>query len=63
MYESSRCIKSCLNRSEGDNQLAYDKSKRDVRKTPNLSGPLMLPNRASANSLSAPIRSSGGNRT
>ncbi|ONK73658.1 uncharacterized protein A4U43_C04F33920 [Asparagus officinalis] len=46
--------------SEGDNQLAYDKSKRDVRKTPNLSGPLMLPNRASANSLSAPIRSSGG---
>lgn len=31
-----------------------------MRKSPNLSGPLMLPNRASANSLSAPIRSSGG---
>ncbi|KAJ6846406.1 serine/threonine-protein kinase fray2 [Iris pallida] len=41
-------------RSEGDN----DKYKRDSRKGSNLSGPLMLPNRASANSLSAP--SSGG---
>ncbi|GAV68718.1 Pkinase domain-containing protein [Cephalotus follicularis] len=30
------------------------------RKAPSFSGPLMLPNRASANSLSAPIKSSGG---
>lgn len=36
-----------------------EKGKREVRKAPSFSGPLMLPNRASANSLSAPIRSSG----
>ncbi|XP_039121752.1 serine/threonine-protein kinase BLUS1-like isoform X2 [Dioscorea cayenensis subsp. rotundata] len=47
-------------RFESDSALASDKQKRDVRKGPNLSGPLMLPTRASANSLSAPIRSSGG---
>ncbi|XP_057871554.2 serine/threonine-protein kinase BLUS1 isoform X2 [Cryptomeria japonica] len=34
--------------------------KQDLRKDPILSGPLGLPNRASANSLSAPLRSSGG---
>lgn len=50
-------------RFEGDNQPQAEKYKRDARKAPNFSGPLMLPNRASANSLSAPIRSSGGNRT
>ncbi|TYJ06820.1 hypothetical protein E1A91_A12G261200v1 [Gossypium mustelinum] len=33
-----------------------------VRKVPSFSGPLMLPTRASANSLSAPIKSSGGFR-
>ncbi|KAH1075240.1 hypothetical protein J1N35_027568 [Gossypium stocksii] len=33
-----------------------------VRKAPSFSGPLMLPTRASANSLSAPIKSSGGFR-
>ena len=33
-----------------------------MRKTASLSGPLSLPTRASANSLSAPIRSSGGMR-
>ncbi|GKV04007.1 hypothetical protein SLEP1_g16225 [Rubroshorea leprosula] len=33
-----------------------------VRRAPSFSGPLMLPNRASANSLSAPIKSSGGFR-
>ncbi|XP_044477240.1 serine/threonine-protein kinase BLUS1-like isoform X2 [Mangifera indica] len=32
------------------------------RRAPSFSGPLTLPNRASANSLSAPIRSSGGYR-
>jgi hypothetical protein len=34
---------------------------REVRRAPSLSGPLMLPNRASANSLSAPIKPTGGN--
>ncbi|CAN6485044.1 unnamed protein product [Victoria cruziana] len=34
-------------------------AKRDARKECNLSGPLMLPKRASMNSLSAPIRTSG----
>ncbi|CAI0441808.1 unnamed protein product [Linum tenue] len=33
-----------------------------TRKAPSFSGPLMLPNRASANSLSAPSKSSGGFR-
>ncbi|GLU17577.1 hypothetical protein SLE2022_339380 [Rubroshorea leprosula] len=33
-----------------------------VRRAPSFSGPLMRPNRASANSLSAPIKSSGGFR-
>ncbi|CAA7054558.1 unnamed protein product [Microthlaspi erraticum] len=33
-----------------------------VRKAPSFSGPLNLPNRASANSFSAPIKSSGGFR-
>ncbi|OVA14758.1 Protein kinase domain [Macleaya cordata] len=45
-----------------ENQSATEKGKRDVRRAPSFSGPLMLPNRASANSLSAPIRSSGGFR-
>ncbi|KAK1306759.1 Mitogen-activated protein kinase kinase kinase NPK1 [Acorus calamus] len=49
-------------RCEDDNLSATEKCKRDARKAPNFSGPLMLPNRASANSLSAPIRSSGGYR-
>lgn len=49
-------------RREGDNQPASEKFKREVRKAPSFSGPLMLSNRASLNSLSAPIRSSGGNR-
>ncbi|KAM6557775.1 hypothetical protein CsatB_004794 [Cannabis sativa] len=39
-----------------------DKFHSEVRRTPSFSGPLMLPNRASANSLSAPIKSSGGFR-
>lgn len=45
-------------RSENENQPAAEK----VRRAPSFSGPLMLPNRASANSLSAPIKSSGGFR-
>ncbi|KAF5192909.1 Serine/threonine-protein kinase fray2 [Thalictrum thalictroides] len=49
-------------RCENEIQPGAEKMKRDVRKAPSFSGPLMLPNRASANSLSAPIRSSGGFR-
>ncbi|KMZ75300.1 Kinase, partial [Zostera marina] len=42
-----------------------DRYKREIRKAPSFSGPLMLPTRASANSLSAPtapLRSAGGFR-
>ncbi|OAY74241.1 Serine/threonine-protein kinase fray2 [Ananas comosus] len=49
-----------VERSEVETQPVGEKYKRDVRRTTNFSGPLVLPNRASANSLSAPIRSSGG---
>ncbi|XP_062026711.1 serine/threonine-protein kinase BLUS1-like isoform X2 [Rosa rugosa] len=49
-------------RNENENQQAIEKAKCEVRRTPSFSGPLMLPNRASANSLSAPIKSSGGYR-
>ena len=41
-------------------QTIPDKQRSEARKTASLSGPLSLPTRASANSLSAPIRSSGG---
>ncbi|KAF8780372.1 hypothetical protein HU200_001484 [Digitaria exilis] len=41
-------------------QSVSDKQKNGTRRTNNLSGPLSLPTRASANSLSAPIRSSAG---
>ncbi|XP_068308071.1 serine/threonine-protein kinase BLUS1-like isoform X2 [Pyrus communis] len=51
-----------IERSENENQPIIDKGKCEVRRTPSFSGPLMLPNRASANSLSAPIKSSGGFR-
>ncbi|XP_059276419.1 serine/threonine-protein kinase BLUS1-like isoform X1 [Lycium ferocissimum] len=46
-------------RSEIENQQPGDKA-NPVRRAPSFSGPLMLPNRASGNSLSAPIKSSGG---
>ncbi|CAI0408865.1 unnamed protein product [Linum tenue] len=46
-------------RFESETQPANEKV---TRKAPSFSGPLMLPNRASANSLSAPIKSSGGFR-
>ncbi|XP_078445821.1 uncharacterized protein LOC144714889 [Wolffia australiana] len=49
-------------RFDGENISAIDKHKQEARKGQNFSGPLMLPNRASANSLSAPTRSSGGYR-
>lgn len=47
-------------RFENENQAPTEKANREVRRAPSFSGPLMLPNRASANSLSAPIKSSGG---
>lgn len=58
----------CLQNAEKDLENGRDKKgrspeelyKEDVRKELFLSGPLLLPNRASANSLSAPIKSSGG---
>ncbi|XP_027346697.1 serine/threonine-protein kinase 3/4-like isoform X2 [Abrus precatorius] len=51
-----------LERLENGNQLPVEKNNREARRTPSFSGPLMLPTRASANSLSAPIKSSGGFR-
>ncbi|KAK6162227.1 hypothetical protein DH2020_002068 [Rehmannia glutinosa] len=44
---------------EIENQQLGEKAQQ-VRRAPSYSGPLNLPNRASANSLSAPIKSSGG---
>lgn len=49
-------------RGETENQQPADKVLRGVRRAPSFSGPLNLPNRASANSLSAPIKPSGGYR-
>ncbi|KAI4315572.1 hypothetical protein L6164_028367 [Bauhinia variegata] len=49
-------------RFENENQLSGDKNNGEARRPPSFSGPLMLSNRASANSLSAPIKSSGGFR-
>ncbi|PHU08353.1 Serine/threonine-protein kinase fray2 [Capsicum chinense] len=49
---------SNFERSKVENQQA--EKTHQVRKAPSFSGPLMLPNRASANSKSAPINSSGG---
>ncbi|XP_031406061.1 serine/threonine-protein kinase BLUS1 isoform X1 [Punica granatum] len=49
-------------RGEIENMPTNEKLKCDARRAPSFSGPLMLPNRASANSLSAPIKSSGGFR-
>ncbi|KAG4909570.1 hypothetical protein JHK87_055686 [Glycine soja] len=51
-----------LERLENGNQLLGEKNNREARQPPSFSGPLMLPTRASANSLSAPIKSSGGFR-
>ncbi|CAA2956523.1 serine threonine- kinase fray2 [Olea europaea subsp. europaea] len=48
-----------LERCEIENHQVVERAQQ-VRKAPSFSGPLMLPNRASANSLSAPIKSSGG---
>ncbi|GKA92821.1 serine/threonine-protein kinase BLUS1 isoform X1 [Tanacetum coccineum] len=49
-------------RYESDGSQAVDKVHQQVRRAPSFSGPLNLPNRASGNSLSAPIKSTGGFR-
>ncbi|KAG7015806.1 Serine/threonine-protein kinase fray2 [Cucurbita argyrosperma subsp. argyrosperma] len=49
-------------RFDSEIQPSTEKNRREARQAPSFSGPLMLPNRASANSLSAPIKSSGGFR-
>lgn len=49
-------------RSENEIQPITEKANREVRRAPSFSGPLNLPTRASANSLSAPIKSSAGYR-
>ncbi|CAI9274606.1 unnamed protein product [Lactuca saligna] len=51
-----------LERSETETSQAVDKVHHQVRRAPSFSGPLNLPNRASGNSLSAPIKPSGGYR-
>ncbi|KAL3647023.1 hypothetical protein CASFOL_007991 [Castilleja foliolosa] len=48
-------------RSEIETHRMADRA-QPARKAPSLSGPLNLPNRASANSLSAPVKSSGGSK-
>ncbi|KAD5316842.1 hypothetical protein E3N88_16788 [Mikania micrantha] len=48
-------------RFDNESSQAIDKI-HQVRRAPSFSGPLNLPNRASGNSLSAPIKSSGGYR-
>ncbi|EPS68278.1 hypothetical protein M569_06489, partial [Genlisea aurea] len=55
LSEGVRSIK----RGETESQQVAEKAQQS-RRDPNFSGPLNLPNRASANSLSAPIKSSGG---
>ncbi|KVH95267.1 Protein kinase, ATP binding site-containing protein [Cynara cardunculus var. scolymus] len=51
-----------LERCENESSHAVDKMHHQVRRAPSFSGPLNLPNRASGNSLSAPIKPSGGYR-
>ncbi|KAK4400251.1 Serine/threonine-protein kinase fray2 [Sesamum angolense] len=55
LSERTRQLERC---EIDDNQVA--EKAQQVRRAPSFSGPLNLPNRASANSLSAPIKSSGG---
>uniref|UniRef100_A0A0E0NNR1 Protein kinase domain-containing protein n=1 Tax=Oryza rufipogon TaxID=4529 RepID=A0A0E0NNR1_ORYRU len=57
--DSERKVDGYRKQGEAAVKLASDKQKSCTKRTTNLSGPLALPTRASANSLSAPIRSSG----
>ncbi|XP_057478431.1 serine/threonine-protein kinase BLUS1-like isoform X2 [Actinidia eriantha] len=58
LSERGRIFERCENK----NQPLAERPLREVRRAPSFSGPLLLPTRASANSLSAPIKSSGGFR-
>ncbi|KAL6543979.1 hypothetical protein OROGR_010476 [Orobanche gracilis] len=58
-HSQSERARDSSERREIENHQIIEKT-QPVRKPPSYSGPLNLPNRASANSLSAPIKSSGG---
>uniref|UniRef100_A0A0E0K7U7 Protein kinase domain-containing protein n=1 Tax=Oryza punctata TaxID=4537 RepID=A0A0E0K7U7_ORYPU len=58
--DSEKKVDGYRKQGEAAVQLVSEKQKSCTKRTTNLSGPLTLPTRASANSLSAPIRSSGG---
>ncbi|KAG8382561.1 hypothetical protein BUALT_Bualt05G0090200 [Buddleja alternifolia] len=58
-HSQSERARNLESRFDIENNLAAEKVQQ-VRRAPSFSGPLNLPNRASANSLSAPIKSSGG---
>ncbi|XP_071703472.1 uncharacterized protein [Rutidosis leptorrhynchoides] len=51
-----------VERYENESAQVVDKVHKQVRRAPSFSGPLNLPNRASGNSLSAPIKPTGGFR-
>jgi len=59
-HNSSLTERGHIVERDAGGQSGSDKQKNGTRRTNNLSGPLSLPTRASANSLSAPIRSSAG---
>ncbi|CAL4928656.1 unnamed protein product [Urochloa decumbens] len=60
LHNSSLTERGHIAERDVGGQSVSDKQKNGTRRTNNLSGPLSLPTRASANSLSAPIRSSAG---
>ncbi|RCV46914.1 hypothetical protein SETIT_9G569600v2 [Setaria italica] len=60
LHNSSMTERGHIVERDVGGQSVSDKQKNGTRRTNNLSGPLSLPTRASANSLSAPIRSSAG---
>ncbi|CAN6314302.1 unnamed protein product [Urochloa humidicola] len=60
LHDSSMTERGRIVERDAGGQSVSDKQKNGTRRTNNLSGPLSLPTRASANSLSAPIRSSAG---
>lgn len=61
-YTLVSCIYGLFMIRFDENQQPADKVHCELRRAPSFSGPLMLPNRASANSLSTPIKPSGGDK-
>ncbi|PWA83640.1 protein kinase superfamily protein [Artemisia annua] len=61
-HSKSERTRAFERRYESDGSQAVDKVHHQVRRAPSFSGPLNLPNRASGNSLSAPIKPTGGFR-